>query len=179
MDLVYEPPAKLMQSYLSNRKQRTKINTGYSSWEQIHFVVPQGFILGPLLFNIFICDLFLIMKKVDFAIYADDNTSYVTGNGVKEAIKSLKKASDELFYWFRNNQINENPEKCHLLTSSSDKVSICLDIHNIKSSKCGKLLGIKIDNKLNLNTHVYEICKKSGQKLNVLSRANPYMDLSK
>ena len=76
------------------------------------------------------------MKKVDFASYADDNTSYVTGNGVKEAIKSLKKASDELFYWFANNQIKENPDKCHLLTSSSDKVSICLDIRNIKSSKC-------------------------------------------
>ena len=106
--------AGLMQSYLCNKKQRTKINTAYSSREETFFDVPQGFILGPLLFNIFICDLFLIMNKVDFANYADDNMPYVIGNGVKEAINSLKKASDELFYWFANNQMKANPDKCHL-----------------------------------------------------------------
>ena len=58
-----------------------------------------------------------------------------------------------------------NPDKCHLLTSSSDKVSICVDNCNIKSSKCEKLLGIKTE--------------KAGQKLNALSRVTPYMDLSK
>ena len=57
-----------------------------------------------------------------------------------------------------------NPGKCHLLTSSNDKVSICVDNYNIKSIKCEKLLGIKIDNKLNFNIHVDEICKKAGMK---------------
>ena len=66
--------AMLMQSYLSSRKQRTKMNTAYSSCKEILLGVPQGSILGPLMFNIFICDLFSIMNKVDFASYADDNT---------------------------------------------------------------------------------------------------------
>ena len=173
------PAARLLQSYLCNRKQRTKINTTYSSWEEILFGVLQSSILGPLLFNIFICDLFLILDKVNFASYADDNTPYVIGNGAKEAINSLKEPSDELFYWFANNQMKANPDKCHLLISSSDKVSICVDNYNIKSSKCEKLFDIKIDNKLNFNTHIDEIYRKAGQKLNVLSRVTPYMDLSK
>ena len=119
------------------------------------------------------------MNKVDFANYADDNTPYVIGNGVKEVINSLKEASDELFYWFADSQMKANPDKCHSLTTSSDKVSICVDNYNIKSSKCEKPLSIKIDNKLNFNTHVDEIFKKAGQKLNALSKVTPYMDLSK
>ena len=73
------------------------------------------------MFNIFICDLFLIMNKVDFARYDDNNTPYVMGNGIKEVINYLKEASDELFYWFADNQMKANPDKCHLLTSTSDK----------------------------------------------------------
>ena len=71
------PALRMVQSYLSNRKQRTKINSEFSPWEEILFGVPQGSILGPLLFNIFLCDLFFIMNDVEFASYADDNTPFL------------------------------------------------------------------------------------------------------
>ena len=61
------PALRLVQSYLSNRKQRTKINSEFISWDETSFGVPQGSILGPLLFNIFSCDLFFIMNDVEFA----------------------------------------------------------------------------------------------------------------
>ena len=68
------PALKLVHDYLSNRKQRTKINRTYSSLSEIVFGVPQGSTLGPLLFKIFLADLFFILNGVDIASYADDDT---------------------------------------------------------------------------------------------------------
>ena len=81
------------------------------------FGVPQDSILGPLLFNIFLCDLFLIMKETSFASYADDNKPYVTAENLDEVIKSFEKDSIKLFQWFSDNQMKANHDKCHLLVS--------------------------------------------------------------
>ena len=70
---------RLVQSYLSNRKQRTKINSEFSLLEEILLGVPQGLVFGTLLFNIFLCDLFFIMNDVEFASYANDNTPFFYG----------------------------------------------------------------------------------------------------
>ena len=72
---------KLVHNYLSNRKKRTKINLSYSSLLEIIFGVPQRSIPGPLLFSVFLIDLFFIIKDTDIASYADDNTKfYVNGS---------------------------------------------------------------------------------------------------
>ena len=91
------PALKLIQSYLSNRKQRTKINATYSSWEEILFGVPQGSILSPSLFNIFLCDLFWMVCESDFASYANDNTPHILGDSIDDIIKSLEDDSINLF----------------------------------------------------------------------------------
>ena len=107
-----------VNSYLKNRMQKTKINSEYSSWEEIMFGVPQGSILGPLLFNIFLCDLFLIMEDIDIASYTDDNTPCTAGNSIEEVITKLGNAVKTFFQWFSDNQMKANPDKCHFLCNS-------------------------------------------------------------
>ena len=65
---------KLIHDYLSNRKESVKVNDAYSSWKDIFYGVPQRSILGPLLFNIHLCDLFYFLEDLDIVIYADDTT---------------------------------------------------------------------------------------------------------
>ena len=78
---------KLVHNYLTNRKQQTKINSSYSSLLEIIFGVPQGSILGPLLFNNFLIDLFLIIENADTTSYADENTQYIIADNIDGVIK--------------------------------------------------------------------------------------------
>ena len=77
-----------MRSYLTNRLQRCKINNSFSEWAKISAGVPQGSILGPLLFNIFINDI-LFLQKCDLANYADDSAIYTSNKRVSKMTDSL------------------------------------------------------------------------------------------
>ena len=173
------PALKLMQSYPTERKQRTKINQAYSSWEEILFGVPQGSILGPVLFNIFLSDLFLIVQNTDFASYADDNTIYNAVDNIEEVVLSLQESSKKLFKWFSDNQMKSNGDKCHLIVSTNDTAEIQIGEYLIKSSTNEKLLGVNIDSKLTFDSHVSHLCNKANQKLRALARITPYMTLEK
>ena len=134
---------KLIHSYLTNTRQRIRINMSYSSSEEIVFRVPQGSILGPLLFNIFLCDLFFIMKDTDFSSYADDNTQYRTAGTIEEIIKLLERDSMMLFKWFSDNQMKANISKYHLLVNKKHEVVINLGEMETEISEYEKLLGTR------------------------------------
>ena len=104
------------------------------------FGVPQGSILGPLLFNIFLADLFLIHSDIDIANFADDNTPYLFA---KNVIESLERASVSLSRWFESNLLKGNADKYYFLLSTSEELSLNANTFKIKNSDCEKLLGIK------------------------------------
>ena len=80
----------LLLDYLTSRKQRVKIGSSYSIWNEIKRGVPQGCILGPLLFNAFINDIFMFIEKTEICNFADDNTIYDCGKDLFIILENLK-----------------------------------------------------------------------------------------
>ena len=119
------------------------------------------------------------MKETYFSSYADDNTPYRTAETIDEVIKLLEHDSTFLFKWFSDNQMKANINKCHLLVNKKNEVIIKLGKTEIRNSEYEKLLGIKVDTKLNFNEHLNDIISKPSHKVNALSRVVPYMNLSK
>ena len=126
----------LIQNYLSNRKRKTKVNNTYSNFSDIIFGVPQSSILGPLLFNIYICDMFYDNNDCDIASYADDNTSYRSSFSLEKVIIKLEACTNNLFKWLYENHMKANADKCHLVVTTMSTVSANIE-------ECVKTIAIK------------------------------------
>ena len=129
--------------------------------------MPQGSVLGPLLFNIYINNMFMFISNSQICNYADDPTLYVIHQDIKQAIKILEQDVVILIEWFQNNYMKMNGDKCHLKNfgKGSNDTSLKIDKTIIKPSKQQKLLGISIDNNLSFKGHVQSICKKASYML--------------
>ena len=171
LDLVYD--------YLSNRKQRVKMNETFSYWKDIEYGVPQGSILGPPLFNIHLCDLFYFLKDLDIASYEDDTTIYTVKENKESVINTLEASSLPLSAWLSSNFMKANSDNSHILLSCSEPSTALIDGSSIESNTKEILLGIKIDRDLKFDEHVNNLCKKACQKRNALVRLAPFMNVDK
>ena len=88
---------------MCHRKLKININKTFSNWANILHGVPQGSILGPLIFTVFLYDLFLFKPNIDLVSYADDNTPFAMGSSELEVINEIKSVVESLTLWFRNN----------------------------------------------------------------------------
>ena len=97
--------------YLKDRKQNVRINNIFSAFQNILSGVPQGSILGPILFNIFLNDLFLCIKKSDLHNFTDDFTITATCNTLTGLLKTLERESESAVSWFKQNEMIVNADK--------------------------------------------------------------------
>ena len=100
--------------------QRTKVSGSYSSWRDLICGVPQGSILGSLLFNIFINEIFFFLNKAKIANFADDNSTYAAEKHVMTLLKTLESETFSVLNWFRMNEMKANNSRCHLIVADLD-----------------------------------------------------------
>ena len=124
-----------------------------------------------LCYAIFLCDLFLFLHNIPVANYASESTSYCTSSKISAVLIKLENAVKTLLQWFKDNRMNVNPDKYHLLMNNiKESFQIKIGNETVSDSKYDRLLGVKVDHELNFNERVSLLCKKAGQKLNALSR---------
>ena len=175
-------------SYLTDRTQRTQVDGEYSNQRTLKYGVPQGSILGPLLFNLFMNDIFYFMDKAKLANYADDTSTYISEEGIFPFLHALKSETEVVLEWFRINEMKSNSDKCHLIVAENEhrpsyisNSCIYLDGERelIQSEEVVKLLGVLIDNKLTFEEHIKVLLRKGNQKLHALMRVSKYMSSEK
>ena len=118
----------MIHSYLSQRRQRVKINGSFSTWKVVQKGVPQGSVLGPLLFNVYINDLFLLMNRAEICNYADDTTLYICDSEINNVIDGLEQDATHLSTWYPENYMKLNADKCHFMIFGEKKDKIKLHV---------------------------------------------------
>ena len=174
---------KLVYSFLTNRIQRVKIGSTYSSTKQIFSIgIPQGSVLGSLLFNTFINDLLIIEMESDIRNFPGDTTIYVCDTSIEAVIIRLESDLHRMLRWFNNNGMKANSSKFQIMFLGQKDVSrLCLNINGllIPSSKQVKLLGVNIDNSIKVEAHIKELCRKVIQQVHAFGRLRPFPEEQK
>ena len=175
---------KWFNSYLSNRKQYVYVNGVPSSLLDIKCGVPQGSVLGPLLFLIYINDLPNISNSFDFFLFADDTNIYHEAETIEKLEGELNKGLRGLHNWLIVNRLSLNISKTNFVVfhpyNKPIKQNITLKIKRkaISEKNNVKYLGILVDNGLTWKAQIDSISKKVSRAIGVLYKIRPYVNTS-
>ena len=168
------------KSYLTERKQFVLYNDVKSDVKEITYGVPQGSVLGPLLFILYTNDIPYCLKTCKCILFADDTTVYVSGHRKSSLFTDMKNDLDSLIDWFRANKLSLNISKTNYVLFRPDKRMKMIDHEDVdkynltfgndvlEEKYVVKFLGVKIDNHLKWNDHCKSLCSRLASSLYIL-----------
>ena len=168
-------------NYFQNRSQQVKYNASLSNFTKITCGIPQGSILGPLMFILYVNDLYLVSDKVEFVLFADDTNIFIKGHHFKDTIMQLNNVLEKVATWFQVNQLSLNISKTHYMIFSSRKFQchpdVSVKINNISLQRVisTSFLGVEIDSQLTWKNHVSKINSKLCKSIGILHRVKTFL----
>ena len=171
-------------TYVTSRKQQVSINNCKSDFRQISYGVPQGSILGPLLFLLFINDLPLHTNSVFTDLYADDTTLYDIQDSMEQIENNLQTALNSLEIWCKNNGMILNSAKTKVMFVTTNQKRQRLQRQNLdlnfENESLGmvsndKILGVFVDNNLTWTNHIKHLTKKMTSSIWLLSKIKKFL----
>jgi hypothetical protein len=166
---------KLIQSYLMNRQQMVILNGNFSTWKTIQCGVPQGSVLGPLLFLIYINDLPSCLEKSNSTtiLYADDKSIILTESNLTAFNSHFNVTFSQINAWFNKNLLHLNLNKTQFIEFKSKSTLLTADSitscnNNLSNVKSTKFWGLIIDDTLNWHLNVESLLKRLSKAIYVL-----------
>ena len=164
-------------SYLKGRVQTVKANGKISRELETKCGVPQGSVLGPLLFILYINDLEEYLVDFRIGLYADDTALYYSGDTIEDIMLTLQDEMGTVGHWLRANKLSLNVKKTKFVifgtrfkTSKLPRLSLSIFGEEIEQVTVMKYLGVMLDNNLNFTDHVEYLGKKATQKLGAIAK---------
>ena len=181
-----ENTTALISSFLDNRMQRVLLNGKLSNPGILNTGVPQGSILGPLLFCLYINDLPLAISNpaVSCYLFADDGTLSSANTSVDKLQQVLQIEMDNVSAWSKANRMIIHPDKTKSMVITSRqkhqlsdlRLQLHVDSNKIQSVDNHKVLGVIVDKELRWEQHIHSICNKVSRNLYLLFKLKPYLD---
>ena len=169
------------KSYLNNRKQFVSVGSSHSSTKPITFGVPQGSILGPLLFIIYINDLPQISELAKFIMYADDANIFIIGNSPDEVYNKLEILCSALIRWVDSNGLALNLRKTNYMIFSRQKSinyrNVVISGVTIERKTEARFLGVILDEKLSWSQHIAAVKMKMSRYIGIMYKLKKHLPL--
>ena len=170
-----------MKSYLTNRPQQVSYNGETSAYKNMKCGVPQGSILGPLLFIIYINDLSSVSNILTSVLFADDTTLLDSDSNLTELVNRFNKELVNIVNWLNANRLSLNIDKTNFMifrpkNKNDPSPNIIINGSLIEQVDKAKFLGVIIDNKLTWSDHTKNVTKKISKGIGVIIKARKYFN---